>query len=293
MHADEVHTDVSLVRRLLDGQFPQWAGLPIAAVRSAGTDNAIYRLGDDMVVRLPRIHWAVGQADREHEWLPRLAPLLPLDIPTPLARGAPAEGYPWSWAVHRWLDGDTATPERIADEYEVATELAQFVDALQRVDTTGAPPSHRGLPLVQQDVAARAALAELHETIDTDAALAAWESALATPDWDGPPTWLHGDLQAGNLLAREGRLSAVIDFGCFGVGDPACDFMVAWTYFSADTRDVFRAALPIDDATWARGRGWALSIGLIALPYYTVTNPVLAGIARHAIDEVLADHASG
>jgi aminoglycoside phosphotransferase (APT) family kinase protein len=292
MHVDEVRTDASLVRRLVEGQFPQWAGLPIAPVQSAGTDNAIYRLGDDMSVRLPRIHWAVGQAATEHEWLPRLAPLLPLSIPEPLALGAPAEGYPWSWAVHRWLDGETAIPQRIADPRQIASELAHFVAALQQIDPRDAPLSVRGVPVARQDVAARAALVELHGTIDTDAATAAWDSALGEPEWEGPPTWLHGDLQAGNLLARDGRLSAVIDFGCMGVGDPACDFMVAWTYLSAGTRDAFRAELPVDDATWGRGRGWALSVGLIALPYYEVTNPVLAGIARRAIDEVLADHAS-
>ena len=293
MHADEVDTDAALVRRLLQGQFPQWADLPIERVRSAGTDNAIYRLGDDMSVRLPRIHWAVGQVDTEHEWLPRLAPQLPLDIPGPLAKGAPAQGYPWSWAVHRWLDGETAVAERVADPLDTVTELARFLAALQQIDPTGGPPSSRGGPLAPRDDAARAAIAELGGMIDTAAATAAWESALEAPDWDGPPTWFHGDLQEGNLLAVEGRLSAVIDFGCVGVGDPACDFMVAWTYFSAETRGAFRDALPVDDATWARGRGWALSVGLIALPYYEVTNPVLAGVARRAIDEVLADHASG
>jgi len=119
---------------------------------------------------------------------------------------------------------------------------------------------------------------------------AAWEVALAAPVWQGSPVWLHGDLQAGNLLTRQGHLSAVIDFGCLGVGDPACDLQVAWNFLSAKTRDVFRASLPVDAATWARGRGWALSVGLIALPYYQNTNPILAGISRRAIDEVLADH---
>ena len=262
---------------------------------SAGTDNAIYRLGDDMAVRLPRIHWATGQVEKEHEWLPRLAPLLPLAIPVPLAKGMPGEGYPWHWSVYRWLEGENATIERIADPRQAATDLAQFIAALQRIDPTGGPPpgahnSFRGVPLAMRDAPTRAAIAALRGTLDTDAVTAAWEAALRAPAWRGPPVWIHGDLQSGNLLAQRGRLSAVIDFGCLGVGDPACDLMVAWTLFSAETRDVFRAALPVDDATWARGRGWALSVGLIALPYYQNTNPVLAGIARRAIDEVLADH---
>jgi aminoglycoside phosphotransferase (APT) family kinase protein len=298
MHADEVETDASLVRRLLAAQFPQWADLPITPVPSAGTDNAIYRLGDDMAVRLPRIHGATEQVDKEHRWLPRLAPLLPLAIPVPLAKGTPGEGYPWHWSVYRWLEGENATIERIADPRQAATELAQFIAALQRIDPTGGPPPgphnfSRGVPLAMRDPLTRAAIANLHGTLDADAVTAAWEAALQAPAWRRPPVWIHGDLQSGNLLAVQGRLSAVVDFGGLGVGDPACDLIVAWNLLSAETRDVFRAALPVDDATWARGRGWALSVGLIALPYYQSTNPVLAGIARRAIDEALADHKLG
>lgn len=295
MHVDEVDTDVSLVGRLLAAQFPQWAELPIEPLRSAGTDNAIYRLGDDMAVRLPRIHRATGQVDKEHQWLPRLAPHLPLAIPVPLAKGTPGEGYPWHWSVYRWLEGENATSERIADPRQAARDLAQFIAALQRIDPTGGPPPGphnfgRGEPLAMRDTRTRAAIAALDGTLDTGAVTAAWDAALQAPAWDGPSVWLHGDLQSGNLLAVRGRLSAVIDFGGLGVGDPACDVMTAWLFLSAETRDVFRAALPVDDATWARGRGWALSVGLIALPYYQSTNPVLAGIARYAIEEALADH---
>ncbi len=284
------------MRRLLAAQFPHWADLPIVPVPSSGTDNALYRLGDEMVVRLPRIERAVGQVEKEHEWLPRLAPSLPLAIPVPLAKGMPGEEYPWAWSVYRWLEGETATSDRIDDRGQAATDLARFVGALQRVDPAGGPSpgehnSFRGVPLATRAAATRAAIASLHGTIDAGAVTAAWEEALETPAWDGPPVWIHGDLQSGNLLASHGRLSAVIDFGCLGVGDPACDVMVAWTYLSARARGAFRAALQVDDATWARGRGWALSVGLIALPYYESSNPVLAGIARRAIDEVLVDHA--
>lgn len=293
MHVDEVDTDVSLVGRLLAAQFPQWADLPIEPVPSAGTDNALYRLGDDMAVRLPRIAWAVGQVDKEQRWLPKLAPRLPLAIPVPLAKGAPGEGYPWHWSVYRWLEGENATIERIADPRRAAIELAQFIAALQRIDATGGPPpgshnSGRGVPLATRDAQTRAAIAALHGTLDSEAVIAAWETALQAPEWSGPPVWIHGDLQSGNLLAQQGRLSAVIDFGCLGVGDPACDLQVAWNLLAGETRNVFRAALAVDDATWARGRGWALSVGLIALPYYRSTNPVLAGISRRAIDEVLS-----
>ncbi len=294
MHAAEVDTDASLVRRLLAAQFPHWADLPIERVRSGGTDNAIYRLGDDMCVRLPRIQRVTASMDKEHQWLPRLAPHLRLAIPVPLAKGIPAEGYPWHWSICRWLPGENAIVERFADLRQAATSLAQFVAALQRIDTTGGPRpgSHnfgRGVPLAIRDATTRAAIAKLDKVLDTHAVTAAWDEASNAPAWDGPPVWIHGDLHPANLLVDHGRLSAVIDFGGMGVGDPACDFVAAWTLFSGESRDAFRAALSIDDASWARSRGWALSTGLIALPYYLDTNPVIVAMARRQIDEVLAD----
>jgi aminoglycoside phosphotransferase (APT) family kinase protein len=298
MHADEMPTDASLVRRLLAAQFPQWADLPIAPVRSAGTDNALYRLGDDMVVRLPRIHWAVGQAEKEYRWLPRLAPHLPLAVPLPLALGRPGEGYPWHWSVCRWLAGGNAIADRITDPQQAALDLARFIAALERIDAAEGPPpgphnSRRGEPLASRDTETRQAIALLHDDFSAAAVTAVWDAALAAPAWDRRPVWIHGDLQSGNLLAVDGRLSAVIDWGCLGVGDPACDVMAAWLWLDAETRPVFRAALQVDDATWARSRGWALTFGLIALPYYRDTNPALAGTAHQAIEEVLADHRAG
>ncbi len=238
MHIDEVNTDVSLVVRLLTTQFPQWADLPIEPVHSAGTDNALYRLGDRMVVRLPRVGWAVGQVEKEQQWLPRLAPFLPLAIPVPLAKGEPSEGYPWHWSVYQWLEGENATSGRVADPRQAATDLARFIAALQRIDPTGGPPpgphnSSRGVPLATRDRQTRAAIAALHGVLDAGAVTGAWEAALQAPEWRGPTVWIHGDLQSGNLLAQGGRLSAVIDFGCLGVGDPACDVMAAWMFLSA------------------------------------------------------------
>lgn len=293
MHTDEVETDASLVCRLLKGQFPQWADLPIKRVESAGTDNAIYRLGDDMAVRLPRIHWAIEQVAKEHQWLPKLAPLLPLDIPAPLAKGAPGEGYPWDWSVQRWLEGDNATIEAPADLRQAATDVAQFVAALQRIDPTDGPPAGRGVPLLLRDAAMRAAIAAVDGLLDTDAVTSAWEVALQAPQWDRPPVWVHGDLLPGNLLVEQGRLSAVIDFGGLGVGDPACDLMIAWNLFSGESREVFRAALGVDDATWARGRGHALSQAIIFISYYLDTNPAGVRNARRVVEEVLAEHKNG
>lgn len=298
MHDDELDIDEALVRRLLEEQFPQWAALPLQRLQSGGTDNAIYRLGQDMSVRLPRISWAVEQVDKEQEWLPKLAPKLPLSIPVPLARGMPGAGYPWHWSIYRWIEGENSTLDRMADPAQVARDLAQFITALQRIDPTGGPPpgshnSERGVPLALRDSEVQAALAQLHGLIDTGAVAAAWETALQAPVWDGPPAWIHGDLQSGNLLVQQGRLSGVIDFGCLGVGDPACDLQVAWNLFSSEAREVFRKTLQPDDASWARGRGWALSFALIALPYYLHTNPALVSIARHAIAEVLDEYRQG
>lgn len=293
MHAGEADVDVALVRRLIAAQFPRWARLTVEPVASAGTDNALFGLGDDLVVRLPRIRGAAAQAAMELEWLPRLGPLLPLAVPVPLVVGAPADGYPWPWAVYRWLEGEVASIDRLADPCGAAASLGAFVTALQRIPADGwpsaAPRSPRGRPLATRDADVREAIAALSATFPAAELTAAWEEALQAPAWHGAPTWLHGDLHATNLLARDGRLCAVIDFGCAGVGDPACDLMAAWTFLSGATRAAFREAAPGDDAAWARGRGWALSVGLIALPYYETTNPVFAGVARHAIAEVLAD----
>ena len=295
MHADEVDIDSSLVARLLAGQFPQWADLPLSSVHSAGTDNAIYRLGEDLAVRLPRVAGATEQVDIEHHWLPRLAPHLPLAIPVPLALGRPGEGYPWSWSVCRWQIGESAQSQRPADLGRAARDLADFIAALQRLDAVnwtppGPPDSPRGVPLITRDAPTRAAIADLSGRLDTAAVTVAWEAALKEPAWHGPPVWTHGDLLPGNLLVHEGRISAVIDFGCLGVGDPACDLIVAWALLSAQTRNMFRTALSVDDATWGRGRGWALSIWLIVLPYYQHTNPMFAATARRMIAEVIADH---
>jgi aminoglycoside phosphotransferase (APT) family kinase protein len=293
MHVDEVDIDVSLVRRLLY-QFPQWKDLPVAPVQPRGTDNALYRLGGDMVVRLPRRKRTTGTLQKERQWLPRLAPLLPLAVPVPLADGMPAEGYPFEWSVYRWQKGKDATGERITDLSQLATDLAQFLAALQQIDPTGGPSPgehnfFRGAPLSARDAQTRAAIVSLHGAIDVDAVSTAWEAAVGSPEWEQPPVWIHGDLDARNLLVEEGRLSAVIDWGGLGVGDPACDVMVVWKVLTTETRDIFRAAFSVDEATWARSRGWALSQALMALSYYTLeTNPVLVREARRWMVEVLA-----
>ncbi|MGR6970244.1 aminoglycoside phosphotransferase family protein [Streptomyces cynarae] len=291
MHADELDVDTALVRRLIAEQFPQWAGLPVAEVPSAGTDNAMYRLGDDMVVRLPRRPDAARQVDKEQRWLPLLAPHLPLTVPVPLGRGAPAPGYAQPWSVLRWLDGGNAYDDPITELGAAAVELGRFVRALRRVDASGGPVSWRGGPVAANDAYVRAAIRDLGAdgTVDAAAATALWEEVVRLPQWEGDPVWLHGDLLPGNLLTTAGRLTAVIDFGGLGVGDPAADTLAAWAVFTAGTRPLFREAAEVDDATWARGRGWALCFGLMAEHYYRQTNPVLAAVGHRAVTEALAD----
>lgn len=289
MHADEVHTDADLVRRLVTAQFPHWAQLPIEQVSSAGTNNAIYRLGDDMVVRLPRVEDAVAQAEFEYRWLPRLASQIPLALPEPIALGTAGEGYPWPWAINRWIDGQTTSDENV-DPYQLAIGLGEFVAGLRRADPAGAREGYRSGPLRARDAFVREWTAAAQGLIDTDAVIEVWEEALAAPEWDGPPVWTHGDLLAGNVLVNGGRLSGVIDFGASGVGDPACDAIAAWTLLTTGSRDVFRRLAGFDDAAWTRGRGWALTF-VSALTYYRETNPAMVAVAERAIGEVLAERA--
>lgn len=280
---------VSRVRQLLRAQFPQWAQLALTPVDSAGTANAMYRLGADLVVRLPRFAGAAADVEKERRWLPYLAPRLPVAVPVPLGAGLPAEGHPWPWAVYRWLDGEPPVAGRIAAPVALAHDVAGFAAALRRIDPEGAPDAYRGEPLAMRDPATRETLASLGAAVDRRAVEAVWQEALRAPAWPGRPVWTHGDLQPGNMLIGDGRLSAVIDFGCTGLGDPAVDLIVAWYVLPAQVRGVFRAAVGAGDADWARGRGWALSIALAELASYRDTNPRMAGIARHVIAEVLSD----
>jgi aminoglycoside phosphotransferase (APT) family kinase protein len=291
MHLDEIETDVELVRRLLAAQFPEWADLAIDRVASYGTDHDIYRLGDQLAARLPRIGWATEQAAKEAEWLPKLAPHLPLAVPVLVALGRPAERYPFEWSVYEWLPGENANGT-IDDLDQAAVDLAAFVNALRQLDTTGAhprPPRGRGAPLAELDEQVRRSIAQLGDRADDDATLRAWEESLDAAASDGEEVWVHGDLLPGNLLVVEGRLSAVIDFGGLNVGDPACDLQPAWNVFADGSRARYRAELQADDASWLRGRGWALYQAVSALPYYWHTNPGMIRQASHALAQVLAD----
>ena len=283
--------DTALVRQLIAGQFPQWASLPVTPVEPGGHDNRTFRLGDTMSVRLPSAGGYAAQVEKEQRWLPELASRLPLPIPTPLGLGQPTPEFPWPWSVYGWLEGESATTAPIADLPKFAADLGQFLSVLHTLEGGPAPGPHsafRGGSLTVYDAQTRQALEQLRGEVES-AAERVWNAALSAR-WTASPVWFHGDVSAGNLLTRHGRLSAVIDFGCAGVGDPACDLTIAWTLFAGESREVFREALPADADTWARARGWALWKALITLAEYLHSKPQQAREARRVIHDVLSGH---
>lgn len=295
MHNDQLVSDAELVREILRDQYPQWADGPITEISSTGTDHALYRLGDDAVARVPLRRSATRPIDTEFRWLPWLAERLPVEVPRPLARLEPTPAYPYHWSVHSWIDGECGTTAPI-DRGLLAVDLAGVLRALQGLDPAGGPPSveaycSRGIPLVMRDQSTREAIASSRRSIDVAAATSAWETALDAPRWTGPPVWVHGDVAAGNLIFRDWRLDALIDWACMAVGDPACDLVAAWELLDESSRETFRAQLAVDDATWERGRGWALSTAVGALAYYEDSNPFMANQARRKLRSLLGDEA--
>jgi aminoglycoside phosphotransferase (APT) family kinase protein len=288
MHDEEIDIDAALVGRLLATQFPQFADLRISEFRSTGTVNAIYRLGDHLCVRLPLVQAWTRALDREWRWLPSLAPRLSLQVPEPVAMGKPASEYPFSWAIYRWIDGRPYADELIDDERRAAEDLARFVISLREIDRVAEAPRTGRKPLRELDAVTRPAIEQARGDIDSDAAIAAWERALQAPAWDGTPVWIHTDLLRPNLLVRDGRIGAVIDFGGVGVGDPAADVIAAWSVFGHRGRAAFRRALEVDDGTWNRARGYALHQAAMIIPYYAVTNPGFVTLAQRTVSEVVS-----
>ncbi len=257
-----------MVRRLIAAQFPQWSHLDVVPVELDGWDNRTYRLGERMSVRLPTAEGYVPAIAKENRWLPVLAPQLPLPIPQILGSGRPGEGYGFPWSIRRWLDGEPAQPSRIADLPRFAVDLARFLNVLHRVPVQGGPAAgahswYRGASLLHYDEETRRCLAQAGD-LAGPSALAVWQQAISAP-WAGPAAWFHGDVAAGNLLVKDGELAAVIDLGTCGVGDPACDLVIAWTLFSGTSRAIFRREMARDDGMWARARGWALWKALLTL----------------------------
>jgi aminoglycoside phosphotransferase (APT) family kinase protein len=288
MHEDEIEIDTPLVHRLLLSQFPDLSELPVSAVQSTGTVNAIYRVGNELYVRLPRVERWVDDLIKELEWLPRLARHLHLTVPQPIARGEPGSGYPFPWAIYRWIEGQTFDSGGVVDENQAAIDLASFIGDLRRVGPSGAPRSGRR-PLIELDETTRATIESLPGDLDARQIASAWETSLQAPEWDGHPVWIHCDLLPPNLLIHGGRLTAVIDFGAAGVGDSAQDVTPAWSVFGSGARDLFRTMLEVDAPTWVRARGYALHQAVMIIPYYSETNPQFVSMARHTVAAVLED----
>jgi aminoglycoside phosphotransferase (APT) family kinase protein len=284
-----------LVSELIRDQFPQWADLPVRPVDADGWDNATFRLGDEMSVRMPSAQGYVEAVEKEQRWLPVFASQLPLPIPRSLGVGAPGCGYPWPWSVYQWIDGTPAEQADISDLPQFAADLADFLAALYRIDPAGGPlPGvhnwYRGGPLTVYDGETREFLEALRGRIDTELAAQVWRAALEAT-WQGPPVWFHGDAQPGNLLVDNGRLSAVIDFGTCGIGDPACDTTIAWTFLSGAASRIFTERLPVDSATWVRGRGWAIWKAMKVLIGALGDNDRAdASSTTAVIEKILADH---
>ncbi len=295
MHDDEQVATADQVARLVARQLPQWSHLKVTPVDAFGTDHCLFRIGEDLVARMPRAPWAVDQAESDARWLPVLGSHLPVDVPAPLALGEPGEGYPWPWSVVPWLPGSNPVAYDPARAH-LADELAGFVRALHGVDTTGGPrkvDGQRGAPLGDWDDAVRDAIVACGDRVDAAAVTRAWDDAVSAPAWSQQPVWIHGDLLCGNLLVDgstgSDRLSAVIDFGALGVGDPAPDLQPAWCVLPPSARQDFRDVVDYDDDTWRRGRGWALGPALTGIPYYWDTVPAFAQRGLATIEQVLAD----
>lgn len=282
-----------LVRQLLAEQAPQWAGLSVEPVALDGWDNRSYRLGDGLVVRLPSHPRYAAAVAKEDRWLPVLARQLPLPVPEPVFAGVPSAAYPLPWSVRRWLPGEPASEAVLADPSATAGRLAGFLRALWDVDPIGGPPAgehsfYRGCSPVHYDDETRRSLGRLAGRIDVAAAAAVWDAAMAS-EWTDAPVWFHGDIAVGNLLVRAGELSAVIDFGTSGVGDPACDLVIAWAFFTGRARRDFADAVAMDAGTWARARGWALWKALIGIS----DDEAASALPLRVVDEVLADPIAG
>jgi aminoglycoside phosphotransferase (APT) family kinase protein len=293
---DRSKITAELASRLVAQQFPEWADLPLRPVEPRGHDNITFRLGESMSVRLPSGEGYVPQVSKEQHWLPVLAPQLPLPIPGPVAQGVPGCGYPWPWSVYRWLDGQVAAVTPVADLNRFAADLAGFLAALYRIDPTGGPQAgydtcYFGVALQHWDAQTRESISKLDGQIDTRGVTEVWNAALASR-WDGPDQWFHGDIAPGNLLVSDGHLSAVIDFGIAGIGDPACDTAIAWAFFDGDCRETYRSSLPLDEAAWARGRGWALWKALITIALYDTSQPGERAESMAIIEAVVAEHSA-
>ena len=294
LHDNEIAIDAALVQGLLADQAPDLATARPERVTAFGTDNAMFRLGTDLVVRLPRLPGAARSVAQEQRWLPVFGPQMPVAVPVVVFAGKPGRSYPFPWSVYRWLPGISLADGSDQPLGKIAVDLARAIQALWAIDPTGGPlaggeNSSRGVDLIERDESVRECIAQVTAEFDPDRLTAIWSDACAATRWTDPPVWVHGDLMPGNLLTLDGRLAAIIDWGAMAVGDPAVDLMPAWNLFGAEERQTFRTTINANGALWRRGRGWALSQAVIALPYYRERDPEFADLARRTLNACLTD----
>jgi aminoglycoside phosphotransferase (APT) family kinase protein len=290
MRNPEILTE-QLAAALVADQFPHWAQLPVHLLLPGGHDNRTFRLGTELTIRLPTDDGYVAGELKEQAWLAQLAPQLPLPIPQVVGQGVPAPEFQRPWSVRRWIAGETPSSDVVDDFARFAHDLAAFLVALRGAGTAGAPAAgvqsfHRGAHPRAYDEETRSTIRQLRDEIDVLRVTAVWERALDS-EWPGPPVWFHGDVARGNLLVAGGRLGGVIDFGTSGVGDPACDTVIAWTLLPDDAAQVFRDALGLDPDSWDRGRGWALWKALITIAEHRESDHSSADEAREVLRRVL------
>ncbi len=290
---DKLEITVPLVSKLVAEQFPHWAHLSVKPVKCSGIDNRIFRLGNQMLIRLPSAEDYALQIPKEQKWLQVLAPHLSFSIPEPLAMGHPSKHYPWNWSVYKWIEGESANTVFLDNKHLqfIALQLAQFLNELYKIDATSGPRPGlhnywRGDHPSVYDAETRSAITGLRELIDIDSATFVWEKAISSK-WSQPPVWIHGDFASGNILIKDGKLAAVIDFGCIGVGDPACDLVIAWNFLKNESCKVFKSHVCLDSNTWARARGWALWKALITLVSFKDKTSLEAIQQQHIINEIL------
>ncbi|MGW6929719.1 aminoglycoside phosphotransferase family protein [Lentzea sp. NPDC054927] len=299
LHENEIPTDEAVVKALLRNQRPDWASLPLAPA-GAGTDNTMFRLGDELLVRLPRTADKARSLNKERTWLPRLGPLLPRQIPEPVHAGTPAPEFPLPWSVYRWIDGTEVSSNAVQDWAVFGTDLATFVHELHNIDLMGAARAgdlswYRGGTLKDCEEAISAYFANCRATedssLDVETLEQLWRTAIELPEPSSPHVWLHGDLRPANLLAAKGRLHAVIDFGCLSVGFPAAEHAPIWD-LPDPARQAYWNATNIDDLTWTQARAWAIAVGIAGISYYRNTWPAFVTDCRTRLEAILTDAAT-
>ena len=286
--------NVNLVQSLIQEQFPEWSHLEIKPVECQGWDNRTFLLGDSMLVRLPSAACYSDKVLKEQKWLPKLAPYLPLAIPTPVALGKPNVEYPWNWSIYKWIEGQTVSDTTVQDQKQLARDLAYFLHALQCIDTTGGPMAgahnfYRGGLLQMYDNEVEQALQKLTNRIDTKLCAQIWNEALSSV-WSKTLVWVHGDIAVGNLLVKNGRFCAVIDFGGVAIGDPACDYVIAWNFFDYESREIFKKAVSADEGTWSRARGWALWKALIVVAQLPGADASQQEKSRKILEKIIKEY---